>query len=192
MSNNFLLLAKKIAKDRLSPLLSGNSSDKSYRTLILDIKEKYLVLQNSVRFEEISAFTSSNLFTLDLGQYIAKAKIISGDGIHIFFPLFDIEIAQSDLVLHNNGKDSLECTFTNPFDGVTTLKKPVLAISETKVCIKGYRASKLFQENLLIPEVKIENKDSIIKIGQLQVKTKHQVVGLKGHLREEIWLEWLK
>src|SRR4051812_40338244 len=116
MDSDFLLLARKIAKDRLSPLLSANSSAKSYRTLILDIKEKYLILRNNINYDEISAFTSSNIFTLDLGSLIATARVISGDGVNIFFPLFDLQITAANLILQNNGKTAIECSFTNPFD----------------------------------------------------------------------------
>lgn len=191
MDSDFLLLAKKIAKDKLSPLLAADSSTTAYRTLILDIREKYMILKNNIGYDDIIRFTSGGIYTLDLGRYVAKSRRISGDGKNIFFPLSEIAITGSDLSLQNSEKTQYECTFINPFDAMTAIRKPVVALSDKSFCLKNRIDSALFQDGLVIKDLKIETKEKIIKVGDGTVRRKQPVFSLRGILRQEILVEWM-
>ncbi len=190
MDSEYLALAKKIAKEKMSPLIASDGSGLAYRTLIMDASDKQLVLRNNVPFEDIISFTNGKFYTLNLGKVVLKASHILSDGTHLIFPLAEVSWVPSDLNLQNNGKMHYECCFINPIDGHTALKKPIIAMSEQRVCIKNYRNSMLLQLGLAIPDLRIENKEKVLRSGTGRVVANTEVLGLRGQLRQEVLIEW--
>ncbi len=118
-----------------------------FQTQILSLKNKSIVLANSVPPDYIGKVAKSSQFFLKVQSVRFVCERILSDGVHILFPLEDIRQIEDSrsakrFMFDTNERVVLEVV--NPIDQETILRKAVLDMSTTGLSIRTPRQSQLY------------------------------------------------
>ncbi len=153
-------------KDRLSEaaarksicFLSAEGFTLTFETYIIGIPDGFVLLKNSIPFQNIKAFLERPRFSLLLNKERLTSTNLTTDGVNLLFPL-----SQSDLVEETREEErrylgSNEVAIlklVNPFDHETIVEKKLLDLSHSGLSIETRVASKLFSPGVEFKKMEI-------------------------------------
>ncbi len=176
--------------------LTGDGLDIRFQTKIIDVKDDYLVLNNSVTPEHLKKFIRSDNFFVQIFLVNFRADSIDTDGKNILIPIRDSlgikETRQS--VRHEFFPHRKEfCEFTNPFDHKTLLRKRLMDLSEDGFSLVSFVETKLFNIGLVIEDIVFfQDKASQKMTKTAEVKYTKMLVDINGKRHVQVGFEFVK
>lgn len=135
-------------KNKSPIFFHGDNVDITFQTRIKDIRDNILLLENTVHPDFISSMVDASRFSVQINMLKFETDEIQSDGKNIIFPLkYDDSFEDSRMSERVNftSDERVYCEFINPYDHVTILRKKVVDMSNTGICIKNSINSGLFQ-----------------------------------------------
>ncbi|MFY7929561.1 MAG: PilZ domain-containing protein [Oligoflexus sp.] len=129
-----------------------------FQTRILSIRNRSIVLSNTVPPEYIAKVARSQQFFLKVQSVRFVSDRIVSDGVHIVFPLEGLRLIEDNRSAKRFMFDTDERVFlevVNPIDQETVLRKAVLDMSTTGLSIRTPTQSSLYTPGQLFKGMKI-------------------------------------
>ena len=163
--------------------LFGTNLPILFQTRILDVKKEQVVLKNPIPPDLIDEFARSKHFSVKVSMISLRSEEIFPYKDQILFPCSTVEdlkeMRESERIYYSD-KEKAYCSFLNPVDKMTIIKKPIIEMSEGGLSLKTNMNSKLFEPGLILKECRLHLNDTLVKSTDLklvysrQLYTEHQ------------------
>ena len=179
-----------ILKTKGQVMLAAIGLDTSFVTRILSVSDGYLILQNTVPLEYISAYVGAEGHFLTTGSFRLSADHISSDGVNIVFNYSNIEEtsdsrSEERIPLSN---EEAWCEFINPIDGRSKIRKRILDVSKTGLSLMTAWDSDLLKPGRELPAIAL-----IMEGGRQNASGKivynRKFVNISGRIRHQIGIQ---
>jgi hypothetical protein len=144
---------------RKSPVFfSASEVNIVFQTHIMVIKNRSIVLANTVPPEHITGVAQSQQYFLKIHAVRFVSDRITTDGVHILFPLEGlrlIEDSRSAKRFMFDASERVVMEVVNPIDQETVLRKAILDMSTTGLSIRTPTQSKLYTPGQRFEKMKI-------------------------------------
>ncbi|WP_141735315.1 PilZ domain-containing protein [Oligoflexus tunisiensis] len=144
---------------RKSPVFfSASEVNIVFQTYIMVIKNRSIVLANTVPPEHITGVAQSQQYFLKIHSVRFVSDRITTDGVHILFPLEGlrlIEDSRSAKRFMFDASERVVMEVVNPIDQETVLRKAILDMSTTGLSIRTPMQSKLYTPGQRFEKMKI-------------------------------------
>lgn len=144
---------------RKSPVFfSASEVNIVFQTHIMVIKNRSIVLANTVPPEHISGVAQSQQYFLKIHAVRFVSDRITTDGIHILFPLEGlrlIEDSRSAKRFMFDASERVVMEVVNPIDQETVLRKAIIDMSTTGLSIRTPMQSELYSPGQSFKNMKI-------------------------------------
>lgn len=176
--------------------LTGDSLDIRFQTRIVDMREKHLVLNNSVIPLHLKQFLKSKNFYVQIFLVNFRAFSIDSDGKNILIPLKEsLNIKETRQSVRQEFFPHRQefCKFINPFDNKTVIRKRLMDLSEDGFSLITFVETKLFAIGMKIKDIEF----SIGKKGNrvtrsAAVKYIKTLMDINGKCHVQVGFEFLK
>jgi hypothetical protein len=114
-------------------MLSALGVETSFVSKVLMVEEGFVVLQNTIPIEYITAFSSAQKHFMTTGSFRLSANQVTSNGVNIVFSYDNIEEtseSRSEERVQISDNETW-CEFVNPLDGETVIRKRILDLSKT-------------------------------------------------------------
>lgn len=153
-----LELIQESVRRRSQVFFSASEVKIVFQTQILSLKNKAIVLANTVPPDYIAQLVKSSQFFLKVQAVRFVCERILSDGVHILFPLEDmrqIEDSRSAKRFIFDSNERVVLEVLNPIDQETVLRKAVLDMSTTGLSIRTPSPSELYAPGQKFRNMKI-------------------------------------
>ena len=126
----------------------------SFQSRILNIEKDRITILNSVPPEYISLTSRAPSFTVQINMIKLQVAEMRSDGQNIVLPFVNLQTVEESRIEKRQFyglTDQIYASFTNPFDRITVISKPIMDMSETGFSLRTPGSSRLFE-----PENQIE------------------------------------
>lgn len=181
-------------KTKTPVFVSSSGLDISFQTIIKDLKDDTIILENKVRPEYIARFAGGAKFFLQCKMVRLQSTKVSPRGA---FMAFDV---QENSVLENT-RQSERFMFTpdekviaeivNPFENRTILKRPVMDMSATGLSLRINHPTKPFSPGVALANVRVTIDGKEWTKAQAEVVYNRKFLDLEGALRVQVGLKFL-
>ncbi len=152
-----------------------------------------LVIVNTVAPNYITPVVNSQKFFLQVNMFRFESDEIKSDGKYIVFPLkYDdaIENSRTTERYSFSTEEKVVCEILNPLDRQTLLKKRVMDMSSTGLCISTHIDSALFQPGMYFEELKVTiERDSFFKSSGTVVYVR-KYINIEGKIHNQVGIKF--
>lgn len=185
---------KDAMKQRSPVFFSANNINITFESRIKKVLTgDALILVNTVDPSYISAVVSSEKFFLHVNMLRFESDEIESDGKNIIFPLkYDdaIENSRTTERYSFSREEKVICEILNPIDRQTLLKKRVMDMSSTGLCLSTHIESALFQPGTFFDELKVTiERDSFFKSSGTVIYVR-KYMNLEGRIHNQVGIKF--
>lgn len=196
ISDKHQKVIRKAWQDERYVYLTGDGLDIRFQTRIIDVRNDYLVLNNSVTPEYLKKFIKSRNFYVQIFLVNFRADSIDTDGKNILIPLKEsLDIKETRQSVRNDFFPHRKefCQFINPFDNSTPLHKQLMDLSEDGFSLVSFAETKLFSLGLVINDIVFfsDKKDKRMT-KKAEVKYIKTLMDINGKRHMQVGFEFLK
>ena len=176
--------------------LTGDNLEIRFQTKIVAVKERHIVIGNSVTPQYIKQFLKSSNFYLQILLVNFKASSIDSDGKNIVIPIEEsLMIKETRQSVRNEyfPNKNIHCQFTNPHDQRTLLRKRLMDLSDEGFSLVTFVETKLFSRGLEIKDIKFplhNDKPPLVK--SAKVRYIRVLVDIDGRRHIQVGFEFSK
>lgn len=153
-----LELIQECAQRKSSVFFSASDVNVVFQSQILIIKNKSIVLANTVPPSYISKVAQSQQFFLKIHSVRFVSNHIHTDGVHILFPLEGLRLIEDGRSAKRflfDASERVMMEVVNPIDQETVLRKTILDMSTTGLSIRTPTQAKLYSPGQRFEKIKI-------------------------------------
>lgn len=176
--------------------LTGDSLEIRFQTKIVAVKERHIVIGNSVTPQYIKQFLKSDNFYLQILLVNFKASSIDSDGKNIVIPIEEsLAIKETRQSVRNEyfPNKNIHCQFINPHDCRTPLRKRLMDLSDEGFSLVTFVETKLFSRGLEIRNIKFPlHTDEPPLVKSAKVRYNRVLVDIEGRRHIQVGFEFCK
>ena len=131
----------------------------SFQSRILNIEKDKITILNTVPPQYISLTSKATMFTVQINMIKLQVPEMRSDGQNIVLPFVNLQTVEESRIEERQvygSTDQIYASFTNPFDGVTMISKPIMDMSETGFSLRTPERSLLFEPDSSIGDITIQ------------------------------------
>jgi hypothetical protein len=181
-------------KTKTAVFVSSSGLDIAFQTLLEDVRDDIIVLENKVRPEFITRFAAGKTFYLQCKMLRLQSTKVSPHGMFMSFEMQENSVVedtrQSERFMFTPD-EKVVAEISNPFDGRTVLKRAVMDMSATGLSLRINHPTKPFSPGVMLPHVKVTIDGKLWKTAQAEVVYNRKFLDLDGALRVQVGLKFL-
>lgn len=194
MSTDVESVLKECRKSKTPVFISSSGLDVSFQTMIQELRDNIIVLENKVRPEFIAKFAAGNNFFLQCKMLRLQSTKVLPHGTFMAFEVQDNSVLedtrQSERFMFTPD-EKVVAEIMNPFDGRTILKRAVMDMSATGLSLRVNNPTRPFSPGVSLPNVRITIDGKTWTTAQAEVVYNRKFLDLEGSLRVQVGLKFL-
>lgn len=194
MSNDVESVLKECKQSKTPVFISSSGLDVSFQTMIQELRDNIIVLENKVRPEFIAKFAAGNNFFLQCKMLRLQSTKVLPHGTFMAFEVQDNSVLedtrQSERFMFTPD-EKVVAEIMNPFDERTILKRPVMDMSATGLSLRVNNPTRPFSPGVSLPSVRITIDGKTWTTAQAEVVYNRKFLDLEGSLRVQVGLKFL-
>lgn len=158
MDEKYLERFQQAAERKELVYLSAKNIRMTFQSNAVGISDTHLRITSVIPYTRISEVNSQGEFYLQVGGIRLTSQTLNTDGVDILFPLEqaeDMEEFRGEKRFSFSTGIHVHCLIQNPHDMTTTLKKPVLDLSNSGLSFRNGLFSKAFYRGLKLPKIEV-------------------------------------
>ena len=181
-------------KSRTPVFISSSGLDIAFQTVIKEITDTTIVLENMVRPEYISRFSRGDKFFLQCKMLRFQSAVVRPRGTFMVFEIHENslteETRQSERFMFTP-EEKVIAEILNPFDGKTVLRRTVMDMSAKGLSLRVNAPTKPFSAGSQLSNVKVTIDGKLWTTAQAEVVYNRKFMDLEGHLKVQVGLKFL-
>jgi hypothetical protein len=181
-------------KEQTPVFISSSGIDVAFQTLIRELIDNTIVIENKVRPEFIAKFATGSQFFLQCKMLRLQSTKVSPRGTFMAFEVQENSVVedtrQSERFMFTPDEKVI-AEISNPFDDRTVMKRQVMDMSATGLSLRINHATKPFSPGVLLPNVRVTIDGKIWTTAQAEVVYNRKFLDLNGMLRVQVGLKFL-
>lgn len=194
MSNDVESVLKECKQSKTPVFISSSGLDVSFQTMIQELRDNIIVLENKVRPEFIARFAAGNNFFLQCKMLRLQSTKVLPHGTFMAFEVQDNSVLedtrQSERFMFTPD-EKVVAEIMNPFDERTILKRAVMDMSATGLSLRVNNPTRPFSPGVSLPSVRITIDGKTWTTAQAEVVYNRKFLDLEGSLRVQVGLKFL-
>ncbi|MBP9706656.1 MAG: PilZ domain-containing protein [Oligoflexales bacterium] len=182
-------------KYRSPVFLNCEGIDITFESCIRMYDGNSIILENSVHPDYIRKFTQAKRFSVQINMLRFESDEIHSNGKEIIFPLkYDdsFENSRSAERYSFSKEEQVYCKLRNPFDQVTFIKKKIVDLSNTGLCLKSQSSTSLFQPGVQFSYLTVDIDGATFLQTSGTVIYVRKMMNKHGKLEEQIGIKFDK
>jgi hypothetical protein len=181
-------------KSRTPVFISSSGLDVAFQTVIKEITDSTIALENMVRPEYISRFSRGDKFFLQCKMLRFQSAVVRPRGTFMVFEIHENslteETRQSERFMFTPDEKVI-AEILNPFDSKTVLRRTVMDMSAKGLSLRVNAPTKPFAAGSLLTNVKVTIDGKLWTTAQAEIVYNRKFMDLEGHLRVQVGLKFL-
>jgi hypothetical protein len=181
-------------KSRTPVFISSSGLDVAFQTVIKEITDTTIVLENMVRPEYIYRFSRGDKFYLQCKMLRFQSAVVRPRGTFMVFEIHENslteETRQSERFMFTPDEKVI-AEILNPFDSKTVLRRTVMDMSAKGLSLRINAPTKPFAAGSLLTNVKVTIDGKLWTTAQAEIVYNRKFMDLEGHLRVQVGLKFL-
>jgi hypothetical protein len=179
---------------RIPVFIASSGLDIAFQTVIKELQDNTIILENKVRPEYIARFASGGKFFLQCKMLRLQSSIVQPRGTFMAFEIEDNsaveETRQSERFMFSP-EEKVIAEVINPFDSETTLRRSVMDMSATGLSLRINHPTKPFSPGVLLPNIRVTIDGKLWTTASAEVVYNRKFLDLEGSLRVQVGLKFL-
>jgi len=181
-------------REKTPVFISSSGIDVAFQTLIRELSDNTIVIENKVRPEFIAKFSAGSKFFLQCKMLRLQSTKVSPRGTYMAFEVQENSVVedtrQSERFMFTPD-EKVVAEISNPFDDRTLLKRHVMDMSATGLSLRINHPTKPFNPGVILPNVRVTIDGKIWTTAQAEVVYNRKFLDLEGMLRVQVGLKFL-
>lgn len=178
---------------RIPVFVSSTGLNISFQTVIKRIEGQELILDNMVRPEYIRQFTSGENFFLQCKMLRLQSTAVGPQGSQMTFLIQDNSLLEETRQAERfmfAPEERVVAEIMNPYDRKTKVRRSVMDMSATGLSIRMNVASKLFEPNAKLPDLRVIIDGKPYTKASAEVVYNRKFMDLSGKLRVQVGIKF--
>ncbi len=173
--------------------LAGTAVSVSFETRIIGLLPHGVILLNSVPYDLIHRFRTSESFSLQVGMTRFQSLSLRTDGANLILGLnadSAIEETRQYERFSFSSTEDVTVEIINPFDQETLITRPVMDMSKNGMSFRTYQTSELFKRGRYLPQISVKTNGEIYRSGKGSVVYSREVIDIRGQRRIQVGIKF--